>query len=247
MSTSCEPAGELRRMSVRLDDSPAPATADAPQLEKGATHDQPRDQPPAGDQPADQPPAGRRLRRRRRGRDVADVHDRAPDEKLLAAVYEQHGPAVTACAVRLLSDREAAADVTQETFLRAWQNPQILVQGPSEVRAWLLRVTRNLVVDLWRARAVRPQEVSDLAVEAGMVGVTADHADRVADAVSAGKALATLSDEHRRVLELVIFHERTTAEAGAELGIPAGTVKSRTHYALAAISKAFTTKRGEQP
>jgi len=164
---------------------------------------------------------------------------------VLAAVYEQHEPAVTACAVRLLRDREAAADVTQETFLRAWENPQILVQGPGEVRAWLLRVTRNIVVDLWRARAARPQEVSDVAVDAGLVGATPDHADRVADAVSVSEALATLSDEHRRVLEQVIFRERSTAEAGAELGIPAGTVKSRTHYALAAISKALTTKRGE--
>lgn len=163
---------------------------------------------------------------------------------MLAAAYEQHGPAVTACAIRMLRDREAAADVTQETFLRAWQNPQILVQGSCEVRAWLLRVTRNIVVDLWRARSVRPQEVSDIAVDMGMVAATSDHADRVAEAVSVSEALATLSDEHRRVLELVIFRERSTAEAGAELGIPVGTVKSRTHYALAAISKAFTTKRG---
>ena len=62
--------------------------------------------------------------------------------------------------------------------------------------------------------------------------------------MSVSEALATLSDEHRRVLEQVIFRERSTAEAGAELGIPAGTVKSRTHYALAAISKVLT-KRGE--
>ena len=224
MAASSEPARDLRRVPVQLDHTPAPATADAPQPGKGAARDQPS--------------TGRQSRRQRR------VHDQAPDEKVLAAVYEQHEPAVTACAVRLLRDREAAADVTQETFLRAWENPQILVQGPGEVRAWLLRVTRNIVVDLWRARAARPQEVSDVAVDAGMVGATPDHADRVADAVSVSEALATLSDEHRRVLEQVIFRDRSTAEAGAELGIPAGTVKSRTHYALAAISKVLT-KRGE--
>src|SRR5215212_9209172 len=92
--------------------------------------------------------------------------DEPPDEALLRAVYEEHGQAVLAYANRLVRDRHAAADVVQETFLRAWRHPEVLVRGHGPIRGWLLAVARNIVIDRARARAlaIRPQEVPDVAL-----------------------------------------------------------------------------------
>ncbi|KIX76513.1 RNA polymerase sigma factor, partial [Streptomyces sp. MBRL 10] len=56
-------------------------------------------------------------------------------------------------------------------------------------------------------------------------------------AIDVRRAVGSLGQEHREVLLEVYFRDRSVAEAAAELGIPAGTVKSRTHYALRALRK----------
>jgi RNA polymerase sigma-70 factor, ECF subfamily len=158
---------------------------------------------------------------------------------MLRLVYEEHEPAVTAYAARLLQDRDAAADIAQETFLRAWRNAEILTEGPGYVRGWLLTVARNIVFDRFRAVQARAQEVSDAAVVYGSAGAEPDHAERVVGSVAVHRALSALSEEHREVLQQVFWNERSTAEAAADIGVSAGTVKSRTHYAVVALRKAF--------
>lgn len=178
------------------------------------------------------------------------VRDEPVDEAVLRVVYQEHGRAVFAYAARLLEekrdDRDAAADIAQETFERAWRNPHILTRGHNHLRAWLLTVARNLVVDRRRRAAARPQQVSDAHVAFGSAGAAPDHADRVATALAVQDALARLSPDHREVLHQVYFRQRSVAEAAAAIGITPGTVKSRTHYALAALRAAFGT-RGEKP
>ena len=151
-------------------------------------------------------------------------------EALVRALYEEHGRALLAYATRLTRDRAAAEDVVQETLMRAWRHPEVLVNGRGSVRGWLLTVARNLVTDRIRARAARPTEVAES--DSQPAAVDRDHADAVVDSVVVLGAMDTLSDEHRVVLEEVYFRGRSIAEAAEVLSIPPGTVKSRCYYAL---------------
>ncbi|WP_300008868.1 sigma-70 family RNA polymerase sigma factor [Pseudonocardia sp.] len=167
------------------------------------------------------------------------------DEALVHAVYSEHGRAMLVYATRLLDDRAAAEDVVQEALIRAWRNPDVLTNGRGSVRGWLLTVVRNIVIDRVRARDARPREVSADRMAPGGAGagdrppVTGDHADSVAAAVTVHAALGTLSTEHRAVLEQVYLHGRNLDEAAAVLGVPKGTVKSRSYYALRALRAAM--------
>ncbi len=154
------------------------------------------------------------------------------DEALVRAVFEEHGRALLAYATRLLGDRQAAEDVVQETLVRAWRHPEVLVNEKGSVRGWLLTVTRHLVVDRMRAAAARPREVAETPAAAAAVD---DHAEAVVDAAVVMEALGRLSEEHRAVLVELYFKGRSVAETATVLGVPPGTVRSRCHYALRSL------------
>ncbi|MEU3314980.1 sigma-70 family RNA polymerase sigma factor [Streptomyces sp. NPDC048387] len=158
------------------------------------------------------------------------------DEALIRAVYEEHGNALLAYATRLTGDRAAAEDVVQETLIRAWRHSEALVNGKGSVRGWLLTVARNIITDRYRARAARPAEVSGSAAAPVAEG---DHAESVVDTMTVLGALDRLSPEHRDVLTELYYRQHSVAEAADRLGIPAGTVKSRSHYALKALRAVF--------
>ncbi len=152
------------------------------------------------------------------------------DEAVVRALYAEHGRALLAYATRLTGDRAAAEDVVQETLLRAWRHPEVMVNGRGSVRGWLLTVARNLVTDRVRARAARPPEVAETA--AGPAPTGQDVAAEVVDSVVVMDALEALTTEQRAVVERIYFRGQSVAETAAALDIPSGTVKSRTYYAL---------------
>ncbi|MGH3473508.1 MAG: sigma-70 family RNA polymerase sigma factor [Aeromicrobium sp.] len=155
----------------------------------------------------------------------------AAAETLIRSLYEQHGRSLLAYATRLTGDRAAAEDVVQETLLRAWKHADDLVEGKGSVRGWLLTVARNIVTDRARARAARPTEVT-AAVDRSHGG---DHAEAVVNTMVVLDALDQVSPEHREVLVELYYRGRSVTETATTLGVPAGTVKSRSFYALRAL------------
>jgi RNA polymerase sigma-70 factor (ECF subfamily) len=160
---------------------------------------------------------------------------------LLRTLHDQHAGALWAYAVNLTNgDRAKAQDVVQETMLRAWRNPKVLDQSGGSARGWLFTVARRIVIDDWRASRSRPEMVFGELPEPGV----ADTTDQTVDRQLVLAALRLLSEEHRQVLLECYFRGASVAEAAATLGIPPGTVKSRTHYALRAMRSALEDMGG---
>ena len=164
------------------------------------------------------------------------------DEALVRALYAEHAGPLLRYALRMTNgDRQRAEDIVQETLLRAWMHPEAISERPA--RPWLFAVARNLAVDAHRARRARPPEVAEGALE---VLPVPDEADRVLESWAVADALSALRPEHRQVLVETYYLGRSVAEASLVLGIPAGTVKSRTFYALRALKLALE-ERGLAP
>jgi len=161
---------------------------------------------------------------------------RSDDGDLLRTLHEQHAGALWSYVVGLTNgDRAQAQDVVQETMLRAWRNPKVLEQASGSARGWLFTVAKRIVIDEWRtARSRRERVTADLPERP-----VPDATDAAVDRHLVMAALQRLSPEHRAVLHECYFRGSSVNEAAAALGIPPGTVKSRTHYAMRALKLAL--------
>jgi RNA polymerase sigma-70 factor (ECF subfamily) len=174
--------------------------------------------------------------------ETADRPGRVADEAFVRALYAEHGGVLFRYALHLMGgDRQRAEDLVQETIVRAWRHPDALAERPA--RPWLFAVARNLAVDSYRARQARPTELGEAALN---LLPSDDDADRTLESWAVADALASLRPEHRRVIIETYYRGCSVAEASATLGIPPGTVKSRTFYALKALKLALQ-ERGLAP
>jgi RNA polymerase sigma-70 factor (ECF subfamily) len=176
------------------------------------------------------------------GADASPQRGQASDEELVRALYTEHAGPLLRYALHLMSgDRQRAEDIVQETLLRAWLHPEAIADRPA--RPWLFAVARNLAVDAFRARKARPHEVGEGALD---LMSSPDEAERALESWAVADAVKSLRAEHRGVLLETYYRGKSVAEAAAVLGIPAGTVKSRTFYALRALKLALE-ERGFAP
>src|SRR5262245_51200293 len=147
-------------------------------------------------------------------------------------------------AQKLVNDEDRALDVLQEVWLRAFRTIRRL-ENPRSVRAWLYRLTRGLAIDLVRKEVAEERRERAHAEEGADSGEEPSFAEEEATALH--RALDTLDVRHREVLVLHFLEEMTLTEIGDVLGCPAGTVKSRLHYAKKALQAALRGKiHGQQ-
>lgn len=136
-------------------------------------------------------------------------------------------------ALRLtLGDWQHADEIVQETMLRAWKHPEVVQPGSKAVRAWLFTVSRRAAIDLWRSR--RRSEAFEEVMDERHTQLPdpGEPIERAVEAMDVRAALNGLSKEQRAVITMMYLHGHTASETAAILGIPLGTVKSRSYHAL---------------
>jgi RNA polymerase sigma-70 factor (ECF subfamily) len=156
---------------------------------------------------------------------------------LMHRLHDEHAAALWGYCLRLTGhDKARAEDVVQETLLRAWRNFSTLDESQGSVRAWLFKVARNIVIDEWRTKRAQSEvSVADVPEVAG----DDERTDQLLLSWVVADAFTRLSPEHRAVLIECYYRGASVAEASRRIGVPEGTVKSRTHYALRALRLAL--------
>jgi RNA polymerase sigma-70 factor (ECF subfamily) len=159
------------------------------------------------------------------------------DEELMRALYREHAGPLFGFVLHLVGgDRQRAEDVVQETLVRAWRHADRLDVAAGSIRPWLVTVARRIVIDAHRRAAARPPETDAAPLE---LLPAEDELERALRMMAISDALGSLSRPHREVIVETYLKGLKVGEAAAELGIPAGTVKSRLFYALRSLRLAL--------
>ncbi|MGW1412485.1 sigma-70 family RNA polymerase sigma factor [Streptomyces sp. NPDC002403] len=158
----------------------------------------------------------------------------------MESIVELHGSTLHQFCLSLTrGDRWRAEEITQETLIRAWKHPDAIdaSRGFESFRPWLFTVARRIAIDAARARRVRPQECDDTVL--ALIPEPECGYDRLLVAELVRDALASLTAEQQAVIHCLYFRSLTGLETAKELGVPLGTVKSRSHYAVKALQQAL--------
>jgi RNA polymerase sigma-70 factor (ECF subfamily) len=130
-------------------------------------------------------------------------------------------------AYRLTHNKDAAWDITQETWLGIIKGLRKL-HDPANFRAWAYRITTNKSID-WIKKRKANKQVSIKEIK--------HHKQKVSNDTDLKKLLEKLDIRKRAVLSLYYLEQLTVGEVGIALGIPKGTVKSRLHVARRELKK----------
>ncbi|MFC5268779.1 RNA polymerase sigma-70 factor (ECF subfamily) [Kribbella orskensis] len=162
--------------------------------------------------------------------------EQAPDkESIVRALYDRYRRPLFGYVLRSVGgDYQYAEDIVQETMMRAWRDPALV--EPERAGPWLFTVARNLVISGHRRRTAR---VSEVPIAEHEIEATDDEIGHVMQAWQVMEVLHGLSHDHREVIIELFYRRRTVTEAAKVLGIPPGTVKSRSYYALHALRAAL--------
>ena len=175
------------------------------------------------------------------------------DEAAFMTLYDRHADALFGTTVRFLRDRESAAEVLQDVFMAMWQRADQYDPRIGSAFGWLLGIARNRAIDRLRAESRRPRAVHawtddpdandtiDLLDWAGRRrdGPAEDdpviEVDRRWTRSLVRTTLAEMPPDERQVVVLAYDHALSQSEIADRLGMPIGTVKSRTRRALARL------------
>lgn len=129
-----------------------------------------------------------------------------------------------------------AEELTNEVFLEVWRHAG-RYEGRSAVSTWVLAIAHNMAMSQLRKR--KEDELEDEVAE--QVADDSDDPELTAQKLSKGELMREvinrLSDEHREVIDLVYYHEKSVREVSEITGIPEATVKTRMHYARKALGE----------
>ena len=152
------------------------------------------------------------------------------DRLAMQVLFARHHVRIYRFVLRLLRDEMAAEDVIGEVFLDVWRQANRF-EGRSAVSTWLIAIARFKALSVLRKR--REDGLDDDAAE--LIEEPSDDPELTLAKVDKGeklrKCLAGLSREHREVIDLVYYHEKSVEEVARIIGIPENTVKTRMFYA----------------
>ena len=165
------------------------------------------------------------------------------DEAALKELYFRYNHAIFNYLYRMLPDRTAAEDLLEETFFRVWRKASLFDERKGSFKTWLFRMASRLAINRLKKRARRERLAAHISLGDQEVEDTSMSPEKEVDTLEVRslvlRALETLSEKDRAVLVLRHLKGLGEEEVAQALGIPKGTVKSRTYYAVRRLKGAL--------
>jgi RNA polymerase sigma-70 factor (ECF subfamily) len=180
----------------------------------------------------------------------ASKAERLADEELMPLIgeknpdafevfYDRHGGVAYSLAYRIVGERGAAEDVTQEAFISIWRSGARYDAARGSVRTWMLGIVRNRAIDALRSKSGKAPKLDfdddSILEHRPAEELTDSEALRRETAEEVRGALDELPGEQSKVIQLAYFGGFSHSEIAGMLGVPLGTVKGRMRLGLEKI------------
>jgi RNA polymerase sigma-70 factor, ECF subfamily len=180
----------------------------------------------------------------------ASKAERLADEELMPLIgeknpnafevfYDRHGGVAYSLAYRIVGERGAAEDVTQEAFISIWRSGARYDAARGSVRTWMLGIVRNRAIDALRSKSGKAPKLDfdddSILEHRPAAEQTESEALQRETAEEVRGALGELPGEQAKVIQLAYFGGFSHSEIAGMLGVPLGTVKGRMRLGLEKI------------
>lgn len=170
------------------------------------------------------------------------------DRSALEAIYEKYEKLLYSYAYKMTSSREVSEEIVQDVFTKLWQNKNPYDAGKAKMSTWLITITRNSVIDLFRKKKLDTyeyNELDDIDSSTDMYNSSVEKSAELHENQSIiCAAMSSLSNEQKYIITLFYFKAYSHSQISNELNIPLGTVKSRIRLALGHLKKNINQERG---
>jgi RNA polymerase sigma-70 factor (ECF subfamily) len=166
----------------------------------------------------------------------------AGDERALRTLYNRHRVRVFRFAIRLVDDAASAEDVVSEAFIEVWRQADRF-EGRSSVSTWIMSIARFKALSVRRRRQETEldgklaETVADQSSSPEQIVLEMDRSAQLR------ACLTQLSPDHREIIDLVYYHDKTIEEVAEIVGVPKNTVKTRMFYARRRLAQLLARHR----
>lgn len=156
------------------------------------------------------------------------------DSKGLVLLYEHYSPALYHVVLRIVRREEVAQEVLQDVFVKIWKQSNSYDVGRGRLFTWMSRIAKNAAIDKTRSKNFKATNRTD-SID-NFVGDSVDFSNNI-NIKDSGlrKVVSELDDKYHEIIDYLYFKDFTQSETSKALGIPLGTVKSRSRLALKAL------------
>jgi len=163
------------------------------------------------------------------------------DRLAMQVLFARHHVRVYRFLLRLVRSEATAEDLVSDVFLDVWRQAGKF-EGRSAVSTWMLSIARFKALSTLRRK---PEEELDEETAAGIEDQSDNPETTLAKKDKGAllrECLTRLSTDHREIVDLVYYHEKSVEEVAAIVGIPEATVKTRMFYARKKLSELLTER-----
>lgn len=149
------------------------------------------------------------------------------DSKAFEQLYYMYNTSMHGIIFNIVRDKEIADEVTQDVFIKAWNNSASYSPKKGRFFTWILNIARNAAIDKTRSKAFKNSNKNLDAQFFVDILETSENLDRRTDAIGITKFVGKLADKCKQIMEYIYFKGYTQKEASKKLEMPIGTIKTR--------------------
>ena len=153
------------------------------------------------------------------------------DQRAITLLYEYYSPALYNIILQLVRTEAIAEEVMQDAFLKIWEKVEQYDPKKGRLFTWMVRICRNMAIDTLRSSQFKKGNKTDSISDSVYNDETLTQSPKETDP-GLRKVVSKMDEQSRKIIDLLFFQDYTQSEASELLGIPLGTIKSRSRKAI---------------